>query len=217
MFSTRAFASLVAALFASHAAVLAAGSDAHPAAFEPTFDPSTFCPAGQTTVTAPAALVLYPANPKAIYNIVGDFYNISWIGPKINATNGTDNQPGATRWMEGDPFVQEEQLIWYALNTTSYAHQQVARTATAVTIAPGYVEEASHLTVAIVPRCDGQAAQFGFTVTFCMSGTAPADLDLPNVIFTGAKGALQKLWTLLDIQTPFNSTSTCDQILQPQS
>ena len=218
MLSTKIFASFVLAWSSVQAMPSALlERDQHPTQFEP-FDPSCFCQPRETTITLAPNAVLYPVKPKAIFDIVGDFFNISWIGVQISHSTGRDDYPGATRYLVGDPFAQEEVLTYYALDPRTYAHQQVAKTGAPVIIynsttagTPNYVEQKSHSTIEIDPQCNGNAAKFGFTVTFCMTGPAPPGLDLAADLFAGSSAALKNLWTnLLGLTAPFNSTTSCN-------
>ena len=189
----------------------------------------TYCAANASPIYVEPVIAYYPHSARAVFDLVGDYFNISWINPEIVITHsGEDNTVGAVRNQSGDPFAAMEYLTHYFHEETAdgFFYQQAARVGYPMTIGapittvPDYVELDSHLVVDLVPACGKKAAQFGFYLTFCMSKDDPVGAkQLSAALTRGSASALKHLWTTLDggRNTPFNSTTSCAAVESYQS
>ena len=195
----------------------------------------TFCPAGSTQFAVPPIIAYYPHPAHAIFDIVGDYFNISWLNPNLTYTfTGRDNVPySALRQLTNDPFAAKELLInYYKGDDPPYGfyHQQIVKLYQPELVAPGLLEMDSRPQFILRPGCGGRAAQFGWYFMFCFARdakTAPAGFDLKTsgdafvaAVSKSATRALGNVWSILERQQrrqgrengsgAFNSTRSCD-------
>lgn len=190
----------------------------------------TYCPAGTTQFNVPPIIAYYPYHPRAVFGVVGDYFNISWINASLTYTfTGQDNVPySALRQQTNDPFANAELLTHYYKGDNppyGFYHQQIAKVLAADLVAPGLSEVDSRPQFILRPGCDHTAAQFGWYFAFCFAKdakTAPPDFNLKKAanafvtaVSAGATQALVNVWDILEEEhhhkRPFNSTKDCTE------
>ena len=194
----------------------------------------SFCPSNTKALYIPPVIAYYPFSTHNVWNIIGDFYNISWINPAIKTEGeGPDNVIGAIRHQQGDPFATTEILNAYyageAPDSQGFFGQMSNYAPNTVEVAPGWTTEKIRPVLTLVPACDQKAAQLGFYLTYCMGSNVTAESPGFNetaasskfsfAAVNGSTHALQNLWRELDGKkgTAFNSTGSCGAIENYQS
>ena len=189
----------------------------------------SFCAADTKPIYVPPVVAYYPSSTHDVWNITGDFYNISWINPAIKTEgDGPDNVIGATRHQQGDPFATIEILSAYyardAPNNQGFFGQMSNYAPNTVEVAPGWTTEKIRPVLSLVPACDAKAAQLGFYLTYCMKSNVTAQTAGFNVTaasmkfsaaaVNGSTNALMNVWRLLggNKGAAFNSTGRCDAV-----
>ena len=206
-----------------------------PNGFAPAYNLS-YCPKESTQVNIPPIIAYYPFQPHEVFDVVGDFFNISWISPTLDATGtGKDNVPNsALRHEPNDHYAHEELLTsYYKGNNPPYGfyHQQIAKLYKPILLAPGLNQVDARTTIIIRPGCDNRATQYGWYFTLCFSTdekTAPKDFDLNKagaaLVANETVGTKQTEAHLLDlleqlypnrVKSAFNATNGCAGVPLP--
>ena len=209
--------------------------------FEPLFDPynTSFCADRSQVVDPTPAMMLFPFTAEQMYDVVGNFSDPSWQGLHVTGHVGAYNIPGEELDMDNEPLDHREILDRYALNTKTFAHQQVSHTIPPVAFpydtvpafagaGPNYTIQASHNVLSIVPACGGQATLLNLTVAYCMGGSPVpgSNFSLASLVSGDrATPALQGLWTRVQSGLPapdsaqktFSQSLTCKSLNSTQA
>lgn len=172
------------------------------------------CSAGETKVEVQRAKAHFPATAEQVFNVVGDFFNTTWIpGESVVSTTGSDNTVNSTRVVSGNPFAATDVLVFYKVNNTGdFRHIQGFKNDAPISLASGsdFTAQSAFTMLSIRPECNGTVAGVELKTIFCTTGTAPAGNDLQSAVFSQESGALQQVWTNdLALSTPFNTTPAC--------
>jgi hypothetical protein len=172
------------------------------------------CSAGQSRVEIPHASVHFPATAEQVFNVVGDFFNTSWMpGESVVSTTGTDNTANATRVVTGNPFAETDVLAFYKVNNTGdFRAIQAYKNGAPVSLSNStdFTAQTSFTMLSIRPECNGTVAKLEMKSSFCTTGTAPEGMDLATLVSAQASGAMQQVWTQdLALSTAFNTTPAC--------